>query len=227
MSALTTLRGPAAPLLEADVNTDTIAPLYRVDGGAAKSGVRTPAELAANLFAGRRYHADGSERADFVLHQPAFRNARFLIAGPNFACGSSRETAATMLAAFGIRCVIAPSFAPIFFDNCFRNHMLPLVVDAEHVRALAEAAATGAEFVLDVERGTLTPPAGEPIVFALPSFRRDLLLTGADEVTLTLRRAGEIAAYAARVSSERPWELAGAASPDPSRSSPWHQMSPE
>jgi 3-isopropylmalate/(R)-2-methylmalate dehydratase small subunit len=207
MSALTTLRGPAAPLLEADVNTDSIAPLYREHGGAAKSGVRTPAELAANLFAGRRYHPDGSERADFVLNQPAFRHARFLIAGPNFACGSSRETAATMLSAFGIRCVIAPSFAPIFFDNCFRNHMLPLVVDAERVRALGEAATTGAEFALDVERGLLTPPAGEPIAFALPSFRRDLLLSGADEVTVTLRRVDEIAAYTQRVVTERPWEL--------------------
>ena len=105
--------------------------------------------------------------------------------------------------------------------------MLPLVVDAERISALAEAAASGAEFVLDVERGTLTPPAGEPIVFALPSFRRDLLLTGADEVTLTLRRADEIAAYAARVSRERPWELAGAASRDPVRSSPSHRTPPE
>jgi 3-isopropylmalate/(R)-2-methylmalate dehydratase small subunit len=207
MSALTTLTGPAAPLLEADVNTDTIAPLYRENGGAAKSGVRTQAELAGNLFAGRRYNADGSERPDFILNQPLFRNARFLIAGPNFACGSSRETAATMLNAFGIRCVIAPSFAPIFYDNCFRNHMIPIVVDWERVQQLGRDAASGTPFTLDVERGTLVSPNAAIITFTIPTFRRDLLLTGADEVAVTLRRAGEIAAYVSAITRTRPWEL--------------------
>jgi 3-isopropylmalate/(R)-2-methylmalate dehydratase small subunit len=206
MSALVTLVGPAAPLLEADVNTDSIAPLYRSAGGAAAAGERTQAELASNLFANRRFDRDGNE-TDFILNRPAFRHATFLIGGPNFACGSSRETAATMLAAFGIRCVIAPSIASIFFDNCFRNFMLPLALDEATVERLGRLAATGANFALDVERGILTPPEGSPIAFTLPAFRRELLLSGADEITVTLARAGEIAAYEAGAMQRRPWEM--------------------
>ena len=206
MSALVTLEGPAAPLLEADVNTDSIAPLYREAGGAAKAGERTQDELAQNLFANRRFDRDGNE-TDFVLNRPAFRHAAFLIGGPNFACGSSRETAATMLAAFGIRCVIAPNIASIFFDNCFRNYMLPLELDGETVEGLGRQAVTGANFTLDVERGFLMPPEGPPIAFALPAFRRELLLTGADEITVTLKRADQIAAYEASAKGRRPWEM--------------------
>jgi 3-isopropylmalate/(R)-2-methylmalate dehydratase small subunit len=207
MSALITLEGPAAPLLEPDVNTDSIAPLYREPGGgAAKAGERTPAELARNLFANRRFDSSGKE-TDFVLNQPLFRQAKFLIGGPNFACGSSRETAATMLAAFGIRCVIAPSFAGIFFDNCFRNYMLPLTLDEETVERLGRQAANGAAFALDVERGVLTPPDGGQIPFTLPAFRRELLLSGADEITVTMKRADQIATYEATATGVRPWEM--------------------
>jgi 3-isopropylmalate/(R)-2-methylmalate dehydratase small subunit len=207
MSALVKLEGRAAPLLEPDVNTDSIAPLYREPGGgAAKAGERTQAELSRNLFANRRFTSDGTE-TDFVLNQPPFRDAKFLIGGPNFACGSSRETAATMLSAFGIRCVIAPSFASIFFDNCFRNYMLPLALDEPTVQRLGRLAATGATFALDVERGLLIPPEGTAIPFTLPAFRRELLLTGADEISVTLKRAQQIASYEAHAIAQRPWEM--------------------
>ncbi len=112
-----------------------------------------------------------------------------------------------MLAAFGIRCVIAPSIAGIFFDNCFRNGMLPLALEHDLVEDLARQAATGAPFGLDVERGLLTPPEGAPIAFTLPAFRREALLRGADEITVTLARSAQIAAYEVRVGAARPWEL--------------------
>ena len=126
MEPLRHLTGPAAALPLADVNTDTIAPLVRGGTGVQPAGIRPPEELAARLFGPWRYNADGSENVGFVLNREPFRRARFLVAGPNFACGSSRETAATMLKAFGIRCVIATSFGLIFQDNCWRNGMLPL-----------------------------------------------------------------------------------------------------
>jgi 3-isopropylmalate/(R)-2-methylmalate dehydratase small subunit len=207
MSALVTLSGPAAPLLRTDVNTDTIAPLVRAASGLQPVGLRSREELAQRLFGPWRYQADGSENPDFVLNQPPFRAARFLVAGPNFACGSSRETAATMLNAFGIRCIVAPSFGLIFYDNCFRNHMLPLVLDEPTVRELAAQAVTGADFALDLEAMTLTPPDGRAIGFSLPEFRRSMLLQGADEVAVTLAREDQIAAYQQRVRAERPWEL--------------------
>lgn len=207
MSALVTLRGPAAPLLQADINTDTIAPLVRGHAGTQPAGIRSQAELAQRLFGPLRYLPAGQENPDFVLNQAPFRQATFLIAGPNFACGSSRETAATMLNAFGIRCVIAPSFGLIFHDNCFRNHMLPLTLDWDTVQRLGEQAATGQAFTLDLQACTLTPPGGPPIAFTLPSFRRDMLLSGADEVEVTLRRQDAIAAWQSSSRRLRPWEM--------------------
>lgn len=206
MTALATLSGSAAPLLKADINTDTIAPLVRGQAGPQPAGIRSQAELAQRLFGPWRYLPDGSENPQFVLNQPPFRQARFLIAGPNFACGSSRETAATMLDAFGIRCVIAPSFGLIFHDNCFRNHMLPLALDWEVVQRLGEQASSGAAFQLDLASCTLTPPGGEPISFSLPAFRRDLLLRGTDEVEQTLGREAEIARWQQQARQLRPWE---------------------
>jgi 3-isopropylmalate/(R)-2-methylmalate dehydratase small subunit len=206
MSALTTLAGPAAAMLQADINTDTIAPLVRGQAGPQPAGIRSDEELARRLFGPWRYRPDGSPEPDFVLNRPPFDQARFLVAGPNFACGSSRETAATMLRAFGIRCVIAPSFGLIFHDNCFRNHMLPLALDWQVVRELGALAERGADFHLDVAAGTLTPEGGSPVHFSLPAFRRDLLLQGADEVQLTLARSDAISAWQERARSERPWE---------------------
>jgi 3-isopropylmalate/(R)-2-methylmalate dehydratase small subunit len=211
MNALVTLRGPAAPLLEADINTDTIAPLVRAASGQQPAGIRSEAELAQRLFGPRRYLADGSPNPEFVLNRPPFDRARFLVAGPNFACGSSRETAATMLKAFGIRCVIAPGFGLIFRDNCFRNHMLPLALEWSTVQELAALAADGRDFVLDLQACTLTPQGSTPVGFELPAFRRELLLQGADEVQVTLGRADAIAAWQQRARTERPWEWNAAA----------------
>jgi len=213
MNALVTLDGPAAALLQADINTDTIAPLVRGQAGPQPAGIRSDAELAQRLFGPRRYRADGTPDPAFVLNQPPFDRARFLIAGPNFACGSSRETAATMLRAFGIRCVIAPSFGGIFRDNCFRNHMLPIVLDWPLVQALGHTAQAGIPFHLDVAAGTLTPQ-GEPAVhFSVPAFRRDALLQGRDDVELALQRAAAIDDWQHRARSERPWEWNGAQPP--------------
>lgn len=207
MSALTILRGPAAPLLESDVDTDAIAPMARdATTGMAPAGVRSQEELARRLFGRRRWRDDGTPNPEFVLNRPPFDKARFLVAGRNFACGSSRETAATMLSAFGIRCVIAVSFGGIFMDNCFRNHMLPLALPEETVARLGEAAATGGEFELDVEAALLKPPQGEPVRIELPTFRRNMLLQGIDEVQATLARAGDIDAWQAAARNARPWE---------------------
>ncbi len=207
MKPLDELRGPAASLHQANINTDIIAPLARRADGQQPVGLRSRDELAARLFGPWRYRPDGSENPDFVLNRAPFRQARFLIAGPNFACGSSRETAATMLEAFGIRCVIAPSFGQIFYDNCFRNGMLPLVLEESVVSRLARLAAAGTEFALDVRALCLHAPQGESLHFELPQFRQQLLLHGRDEVEVTLARQPAIEAYRNRVLAERPWEL--------------------
>jgi 3-isopropylmalate/(R)-2-methylmalate dehydratase small subunit len=203
MDALTQIVGPAAPLLKANVNTDVIAPApRRGQGGDARSS----AEIGAALFFGPwRFDAAGEEIADFVLNRAPFRNAKFLIAGDNFACGSSRESAVLYLKAWGLRGVIAPSFGQIFYDNCFRNGVLPLVFDPATVAALAAEAEAGGAFAADVAAGTLTTPAGRVLGFGLPAFRRKLLLTGTDEVTLTLAEAERITAWQAAARRARPW----------------------
>jgi 3-isopropylmalate/(R)-2-methylmalate dehydratase small subunit len=206
-NALVSLEGVAAALMAPDINTDIIAPLVRGGpGGAQPAGIRSQEELAQRLFGPWRYLEDGRENPEFILNREPWRQARFLVAGPNFACGSSRETAATMLKAFGVRCVVAPGFGQIFHDNCYRNHMLPLVMDEALVEKLALSAAGGADFALDMEALTITPPEGEPIAFALPSFRREMLLQGTDEIQFASARSAEIAAWQASAQASRPWE---------------------
>jgi 3-isopropylmalate/(R)-2-methylmalate dehydratase small subunit len=206
MSALTILTGPAAPLLIDNVNTDMIAPMYRPAQAGILRGLAIKREdLAGMLFAGLRYDNQDREIAEFVLNQPAFRSARFLIGGANFGCGSSRDTAALMLNAFGIRCVIAPSFGEIFRDNCFKAGMLPLALGWPVVTALAEAAKGGGDFILDLAAQTLCGPSGTVTHFEVPAFRREQLLSGADEITLTLRRQPEILAHQERERAVRPW----------------------
>lgn len=207
MTPLVELRGPAAALFQPDINTDLIAPLVRRADGQQPVGLRSREELAARLFGPWRYRADGSEQPGFVLNREPFRHARFLVAGPNFACGSSRETAATMLEAFGVRCVIAPSFGQIFHDNCFRNGMLALALDEPVVARLAMLADTGGEFRLDVAALALHAPDGASIRFELPRFRQQMLLQGRDEVDATLARQAAIDAYRREVLAQRPWEL--------------------
>jgi 3-isopropylmalate/(R)-2-methylmalate dehydratase small subunit len=208
MPSLIEVSGAAAPMLLPNINTDAIAPFYRpATAGKPRAFTQTNEERAKNLFAGLRYDIADNELPGFVLNRPPFRNARFILALENFACGSSRESAVWYLYAFGIRCVVAPSFGEIFFDNCFKNGMLPLVLDEARIRALAAEAATGAEFTLDVRRSTLTAPSGRAIEFTLSDFRRDALLTGADEIAMTQRREEAIEAHQERERRERPWVL--------------------
>jgi 3-isopropylmalate/(R)-2-methylmalate dehydratase small subunit len=207
MSALVTLNGIAASLLLSDINTDTIAPLVRSNQGLQPAGIRSTAELAQRLFGPWRYTSDGQEIPDFVLNKTPFRQAKFLIAGDNFACGSSRETAATMLNAFGIRCIIAPSFGLIFKDNCFRNHMLPLVLPSKEVEALSLMAMREEQFSLDLNDCTLTTESSYSISFSLPLFRKEMLINGSDEVDTTLNREQLISQYEASASKLRPWQL--------------------
>ena len=206
MTALVQLEGVAAALPQANINTDIIAPLVRGGSGAQPVGLRPAEELAQRLFGPWRYDASGRENPRFVLNRGPFRQARFLIAGPNFACGSSRETAATMLHAFGIRCVIAPSFGQIFHDNCLRNHMLPLQLPQEVVDQLISQAESGHPFRLDLRAMSLQPPQGDSIGFTLPLFRHEMLLQGLDEVAVTLARSAQIDAYQAASRAARPWD---------------------
>jgi 3-isopropylmalate/(R)-2-methylmalate dehydratase small subunit len=206
MKALTTLVGPAAPLLTANINTDMIAPMYTpATAGQPRAFAMSREDLARHLFAGWRYDKQDRELPDFVLNRAPFRAARFILAGANFGCGSSRDTAPRMLAAFGIRCVIAPSFGGIFFDNCFKAGVLPMVLDGDTVGGLAREAEGGSDFALDVPAQTLTSLSGQIQQFDLPTFRREQLLTGADDITLTLRRNNEILAHQKREQALRPW----------------------
>ena len=206
MSALTILSGPAAPLMIDNINTDMIAPTYTpATAGQAPSFSLSQEDLARRLFATWRYDKQDRELPDFVLNRAPFRTAKFIIGGANFGCGSSRDTAPRMLAAFGILCVIAPSFGGIFYDNCFKAGVLPMALASDAIASLAEEAESGKDFALDVAAQTLTAPSGETRRFDLPSFRRAQLLTGADDIALTLRRNNDILAYQTRERALRPW----------------------
>jgi 3-isopropylmalate/(R)-2-methylmalate dehydratase small subunit len=206
MEALTTLVGPAAPMPMPDINTDAIAPLFTPATAGQARGIAMPnEEFARRLFANWRYDSQDRELPDFVLNREPFRQAKFLIGGVNFGCGSSRDTAPKMLSAFGIRCVVAPSFGGIFHDNCFKIGVFAMVLGNDVVQSLAEEAQDGRDFALDVAAQTLTSPARKVWYFDLPSFRREQLLTGADDISLTLRRSNDIAAYQERERAVHPW----------------------
>jgi 3-isopropylmalate/(R)-2-methylmalate dehydratase small subunit len=191
--------GVAAPLLLANINTDAIipAPFLRSTG----------ADLAAGLFARWRFDEDGAEIADFVLNRPPYRGATILLGGPNFGCGSSREAAAWALLRYGFRCVAAPSFADIFYENAFRNGLLAAIVDpGDLARSAALAEETNGEaFAVDLAAGTITGPGSFVMPFEVPAFRREALLRGDDEIAATLRCAGDIAAFVAADRRARPW----------------------
>jgi 3-isopropylmalate dehydratase small subunit len=196
----TNFAGFAAPLPLANINTDVIipAPYLRT----------ADADLASGLFARWRYDEDGTEQPNFVLNREPFRRASILFAGPNFGCGSSREAAAWALVRFGIRCVAAPSFADIFYENAFRNGLLPAVVappDLQAAVALAEGDPASALFTVDLSGETITAPNGHRICFAIPIFRREALLRGDDEIATTLRYETDIATFMARDRAARPW----------------------
>ena len=190
--------GVAAPLVQANINTDAIIPAPYL---------RSPsADLSAGLFGRWRYDDSGQEIPGFVLNRAPFRQAKILLGGENFGCGSSREAAAWALARFGIRCVFAPGFADIFRENAFRNGLLAATLPQEaidHAAALAEAGRTS--FGVDLAARTLTSEDGRVLTFEVPAFRAEALLRGDDEIAATLRFSDEIRAFAAIDAAARPW----------------------
>ena len=186
------LEAVAAPLRMANVDTDKIIPA-RFLKTIKRSG------LGVHAFAGLRYREDGGENPDFVLNKAPYRDAKILIAGENFGCGSSREHAPWALLDFGIRCVIASSFADIFFNNCFKNGILPIVLPKEQCDALMSDAETGANarIIVDLEAQTVSRPDGEAFSFEIDAFRKRCLLEGLDDIGLTLERTPAIDAYEA------------------------------
>lgn len=204
MDKFTTLSGVAAPMPQINIDTDMIIPKQFLKT-IKRSG------LGKNLFDEMRYADDGSEVADFVLNKPAYRNAQILVAGDNFGCGSSREHAPWALLDFGIRCVIAPSFADIFYNNCFKNGILPIALPQEDVDKLMDDANRGSNAVLsvDLETQTITGPDGGEISFDVDAFRKHCLLNGLDDIGLTMEKAGAIDSFEAERATKQPW-LAGA-----------------
>src|SRR6266446_6820848 len=202
MDKCTTLTGIAAPLPMINVDTDKVLPAIYL-----KTIKRTG--LGKVLFDEIRYRSDGSENPDFVLNQAPYRNTQILIAGDNFGCGSSREHAPWALLDFGIRCVIAPSFADIFYNNCFKNGILPVALPKETVDLLMEDAGKGANAVMtiDLETQTITRPDGEKVHFELDAFRKHCLLNGLDDIGLTEQKSTEIGAYEEKARLARPWQF--------------------
>ena len=200
MTPFTTLTGTAAPLPLVNVDTDMIIPKQYL-----KTIQRTG--LGKGLFDEMRYREDGSEDPDFVLNKPAYRNAEILVAGENFGCGSSREHAPWALLDFGIRCVIAPSFADIFFNNCFKNGILPIALPQEEVDKLLDDASRGANATLtvDLEKQTIQGPDGGTIPFEVDPWRKHCLLNGLDDIGLTLEKASHIDAFEKDAALARPW----------------------
>ena len=200
MQKFTTLTGVAAPLPIINVDTDMIIPKQYL-----KTIKRTG--LGTGLFSEMRYNDDGSENPDFILNKPAYRNAQILVAGDNFGCGSSREHAPWALLDFGIRCVISTSFADIFYNNCFKNGILPIVVSPEDLRKLMDDAERGANATLtvDLETQTIAGPDGGSIAFEIDAFKKHCMLNGLDDIGLTMEKAPSIAAYEQKLGESRPW----------------------
>jgi len=200
MQKFTTLRGVAAPLPMINVDTDMIIPKQFL-----KTIKRTG--LGKNLFDELRYETDGREKPDFVLNQPAYRKAQILVAGENFGCGSSREHAPWALLDFGIRCVIATSFADIFYINCFKNGILPIRLPQADVDLLMDDAKRGSNAIItvDLENQVITGPDGGLLRFEIEPFRKHCLLNGLDDIGLTLEKAASIDAFEARDRLTRPW----------------------
>lgn len=200
MDKFTTLTSVAAPLPIINIDTDMIIPKDYL-----KTIKRTG--LAEGLFAEMRLNEDGSENPDFVLNKPAYREANILVAGDNFGCGSSREHAPWALLDRGIRCVISTSFADIFYNNCFKNGILPVMVSAEELEKLMDDAERGSNAVLtvDLESQTIKGPDGGTIHFEIDEGRKHRLLNGLDDIGLTLQKRGDIDSFEAKLAQERPW----------------------
>ncbi|HKG84062.1 MAG TPA: 3-isopropylmalate dehydratase small subunit [Beijerinckiaceae bacterium] len=199
MQPFTVLTGVAAPLKIVNVDTDMIIPKQYL-----KTIKRTG--LGTGLFAEMRYREDGSENPDFVLNRPAYRKAQIIVAGDNFGCGSSREHAPWALLDFGIRCVIATGFADIFYNNCFKNGILPIKVSPEDLEKLFDDAERGANATLtiDLENQEIRGPDGGVVKFEIDAFRKHCLLNGLDDIGLTMEKAPAIEAYEKKI-AERAW----------------------
>ncbi len=200
MEKFTKLTGVAAPLPLVNVDTDAIIPKQFLKT-IQRSG------LSKGLFYDMRFDEAGNPKPGFVLDQPAYKDARILVAGENFGCGSSREHAPWALLDAGIRCIIAPSFADIFYNNCFKNGILPIALPQEQVDLLMDDAERGANAVItvDLENQTITGPDGGEISFEIDAFRKHCLLNGLDEIGLTLERAAKIDDFEARRNTIQPW----------------------
>ena len=200
MDKFTTLTAVAAPLNMINVDTDMIIPKDYL-----KTIHRTG--LGKGLFAELRYNEDGSENPDFVLNKPAYRQAKILVAGDNFGCGSSREHAPWALLDHGIRCVISTSFGDIFYSNCFKNGILPIRVSKEDLAKLMDDAERGANATLtvDLDKQEITGPDGGAVHFDIDAFKKHCLLNGLDEIGLTMEKAPRIAAFEKEAAVERPW----------------------
>jgi len=200
MEKFTKLSGIAAPLPIINVDTDMIIPKQFLKT-IKRSG------LGVNLFDEMRYDDAGDEIPDFVLNKPQYREAQILIAGDNFGCGSSREHAPWAIKDFGIRCIIAPSFADIFHSNCFKNGILPVALPQAQVDLLMREAEKGANarIEVDLEAQTVTTPDGTVLPFEVDAFKKHCLLEGLDDIGLTLAKGDAIDAFEARAAQERPW----------------------
>ena len=200
MDSFTTLTGVAAPLPMINVDTDMIIPKQFLK-------TITRSGLGKSLFFEMRYADDGSERPEFVLNRPEYRQAKILIGGENFGCGSSREHAPWALEDFGIRAVIAPSFADIFRGNCLKNGMLPIVLPADQIKTLMQDAVGGNTRVLtiDLPSQRVIRANGESFSFAIDESSKHSLVEGLDEIGQTLKHGDEIAAYEDRARLSQPW----------------------
>lgn len=192
--------GIAAPMPLVNIDTDMIIPKVFLKT-IKRSG------LGVNLFDEMRYDREGNEIADFVLNQPQYRDASILVAGDNFGCGSSREHAPWALADFGIKVIVSTSFADIFFNNCFKNGILPIVLPQDQVDVIMKDAEKGsnARIEVDLEGQTLTTSDGDSFAFEVDAFKKHCLLNGLDDIGLTMEKAGSIDAFEVKAAAERPW----------------------
>ncbi len=200
MDKFTVLEGVAAPMKMINVDTDMMIPKQYL-----KTIKRTG--LGKGLFSEQRYRDDGSENPDFVLNKPAYRKTKILVAGDNFGCGSSREHAPWALLDFGIKCVISTSFGDIFYNNCFKNGVLPIKVSPEDLEKLFDDAERGANATLtiDLEKQEIRGPDGGVVKFDIDPHRKHCLLEGLDDIGLTLVKKAKIDSYESKASAERPW----------------------
>ena len=200
MEKFTVLEGVAAPMRVINVDTDMIIPKQYL-----KTIKRTG--LGKGLFSEQRYKDDGSENPDFVLNKPAYRNAKVIVAGDNFGCGSSREHAPWALADYGIRCVISTSFGDIFYNNCFKNGLLPIRVSPEDLEKLFDDAERGSNATLsiDMEKQEIRGPDGGVVKFEIDAFRKHCLLNGLDDIGLTQQKRSKIVGYEQKAHEARPW----------------------